>query len=479
MKWLLAIAIMMVSAIPAAARVLWSDNGNAIVIDQAVMSDLLAKSAPQFQLPLDGKQYLVEIEKVSPPNLGVTSLRGRFAGEEDSFFLLCHTDNGATVAFFQPGDGTAYRLGRAGGRDMVTAVDYEALGSCAAGLDPAALSDVAGIRHRTPVMVSPMSDKAGESADDGSRHDIIIGFTPAAEAVMGGEDFIRAEAQLAVDAANLTYANSDINSELRLVHTMLTDYEEITAWEYADHARYLLAPDDGRMDDMLVMRDRVGADFVSVLIDGRDLVGDVPTCGVAPVMQPEEVNPDFESLAMSVVSVQCATDNWSLAHEVGHNRGCAHNRENVSVDGAYPYAYGRRFVGADDAWYRTVMAYDHFEGGYERIPYFTNPNIDYAGVPTGEPLGLPEEAHNALAHKNTAPACALFRAERTFVQFGWSGSANGLILFPYPGLAEAIANSRTNGTIVIQNSNPDFVGTLAGPRSYVHDGTGGAVLGGN
>ena len=34
---------------------------------------------------------------------------------------------------------------------------------------------------------------------------------------------------------------------------------------------------------------------------------------------------------------------YVLAHEVGHNRGCAHNREDAGVPGAYDYAYGHRF----------------------------------------------------------------------------------------------------------------------------------------
>ncbi len=247
---------------------------------------------------------------------------------------------------------------------------------------------------------------------------------------------------------------------------------------FSDHLEYLWYPDDGHMDNMLTMRESVGADVVCVLIDGRNTMGDVPTCGIAPVMQPDAINGYFEDLALSIVSVQCATDNWSLAHEVGHNRGCAHNRQDASVNGAYTYSFGLRFVGSDEGWYRTVMAYDHFQGGYERIPYFTNPDVEYAGVPTGVPVGLEDEAHNALTHDNTASVCASFRSERTFVQFGWSEFSNGLILFPFPSIAQAVLSSRYGGSIVLQNSKPSFIGALEEPRTYLHDGTGSAVLGG-
>jgi hypothetical protein len=417
------------------------------------------------------------VQYVSAPNLGVISLRGRIDKNPDSFFLLCHTEGGATIAFFQPGDGSAYRLDHSRGRDEVYRVDYEKLGECAGTVEFFGAGRES--QHPQPALPVPRTEKVGEVADDGSRHDILIGYTPRAELVMGGWEFIRAEAQLAVDAANLTYINSGIPSYLRLVHVMATDYEEGSAWTYTNHVEYLFYPADGHMDNMLPMREAVGADFVSVLIDGRDIMGDVPTCGVAPVMGAEFIIPEFESSALSVVSVQCATDNWTLAHEVGHNRGCAHNREDVSVSGAYPYAYGNRYFGGDNIGYRTVMSYDDSEGSFIRIPHFANPDISYGGAPTGVTPGLVGESHNTLTTNNTAALCAAFRAERTFVQFGWFEFSNGLILFPYPSIAQAVFSSREGGTIVLQNSKPSFVGVMQDPRSYIHRGNGSAVLGDN
>ncbi len=453
---------------------LWTGNQGGVVIDQAVLDDVMAKSAQQFSLPVEGKDYRVQVEAISEPNLGVTSLIGRIDGDPESFFLLCLTDAGAVVAFFQPGNGSAYRLSHIDGTDKVQPVDYASLGGCAGALEAKAVTP----RTEQSAVSMPLPDATRSVANDGSRHDILIAYTTNAETVMGGWDYIRAEAQLAVDAANLVYDNSGVTSNLRLVHLMGTDYQEISAWDYEDHAVFLWIPNDGIMDEVLVARDLVGADFVSVLIDGRDFMGEVPTCGVGFVMQPDEINHDFGDSALSIVSVQCAAVSWTLAHEVGHNRGCAHNREDVVIDGAYPYAYGRRFVGDGDAWYRTVMAYDHFTGGYERIPHFTNPEVNYGGVPTGIWPGLDGEAHNTLTHNNTAAVCATFRDERTFMEFGWSGGApDGFVLSPYPTLLEAMWGSLDGGTIVIQNDKPDFVGTLAGPRAYVHGGAGSAVLG--
>ncbi len=479
MKYLLAVILLLVS-LPVFAQPLWSDNRIEVTVNHTILDDLFAKGAGQFSVPVDGIELQVDVEKVSGPNLGVSSLRGRFKNQPESFFLLCRTENGATIAFFQSGDGQAYKLDHTSGRDALQMVDAAAMGSCAGALNPQDLPEFTGVTHPPAEPCLPGNKEAGV-ADDGTRHDIIIGYTPAAESFMGGNDFITAEVQLAVDAANLAYDNSLVNSQLRLVHTMMTPYEEISAWTYNDHVLYLIDPTDGHMDDMLELRNSVGADFVSVLIDGRDFMGDVPICGVAPVMQAGYAIPEFEYLAVSIVSVTCATTNWSLAHEVGHNRGCAHNRENASIYGAFSYSHGLRFFydPETDHGYRTVMAYNHIDGGYTRVPFFSNPDVEFAGHPTGIEPGLFNEAHNTLTQDNTSPLCAGFRSERTFVEFQNSGYVDGSFMFPLPSITQAIIGSREGGHIVLNNSDPSFTGVLLSTRAYVHDGAGSAVLGGD
>ncbi len=455
------------------AAPLWNADKGRVEIDQTLLDSLTNKSATEFSLPVNGREFLVQVDRVSEPNLGVTSLRGHMEKQPESFFLLCRTDGGATVAFFQPGDGTAYRLDHTLGYDSVHAVSFEEFGACGGGLTPPVLAiDAPGSEPTEKPTINP--DKFGETADDGSRHDVLIAYTTAAEAFMGGWDFIRAEAQLSIDAANLAYANSGIVSELRLVHAMGTSYEEISAFTYNQHLEYLWHPSDGRMDEVLTMRETVGADFISILIDGRELTGTVPTCGIAYTMDSTLINQTFAPAAHSIVSVQCAVSNWTFAHEVGHNRGCTHNRENSANPAAYAYSYGHRWTG-----FRSVMSYDNSAEDFVRIPHFSNPAVSYNGTPTGVLPGSADQAHNALTHNNTRNVCAAFRTERTFVEFGWVGTSSGLLLAPFSSLAQGLATSRLSGTLVIRNSNAAFTGIMSTPQSYVHDGNGSAVLGGS
>ena len=125
------------------------------------------------------------------------------------------------------------------------------------------------------------------------------------------------------------------------------------------------------------------------------------------------------------------------------------------------------------------MAYDHFQGGYERIPYFSNPDVYFAGSPTGVEPNFEGEAHNALTHLNTEAVCATFRSERTFVEFQAVEYSDGSVLFPHPSIAQAIIDSRAGGHIVLNNGDETFTGTLSSPRAYIHDSPGSAVLGGN
>ncbi len=182
---------------------------------------------------------------------------------------------------------------------------------------------------------------------------------------------------------------------VRLAHVESVSYNEVGS--YGDHLSRLRNPFDGIMDNVHTLRNLYGADMVALLIADND------ACGIAYLMQNN--SPAFEDDAFSVTTWGCAVGNLTFAHELGHNMGCAHDIANAGASGLFPYSYGYQHP---NAVFRTVMSYN-CPGGCPRVPNFSNPDVDYAGWPTGIPIGSPGAAHNGATITASAPTIANFR----------------------------------------------------------------------
>ena len=100
------------------------------------------------------------------------------------------------------------------------------------------------------------------------------------------------------------------------------------------------------MDEVHQLRERYQADLVALVVDNGG-----GSCGIAYVMA-NGPRASFASSAFSVTARDCITNN-TLAHEMGHNMGNAHDRANGSSS-VYPYSYGYR---DEVGKFRTIMAY--------------------------------------------------------------------------------------------------------------------------
>ncbi len=313
------------------------------------------------------------------------------------------------------------------------------------------------------------------STDDGRVHDILVLYSNVTREAAGGTEAIRAEIQLAIDVANDAYADSGISSHLRLVHMEEVAYDEVTGWDgYVDHLMRLGVTDDGYFDYIHELRDRLGADFVSMIVEDTDpdLLGN-GTCGMAPVMQ--ELSPDFEVLAFSVVSRECSVDNWTLAHEVGHNQGCAHDRENASIDGLFTYSYGYHLTGDTRGW-STVMGYNDAENNWQRFGQFSNPNWLHDGAATGVPIGSPGEAHNTATINSTSLTIARFYTTRYWVDFDWSGTEYGLFDAPFATLSDGLEAVPDGGMVVVKSGYLNE-GMVLSKRLQVNSWNGSTIIG--
>lgn len=228
--------------------------------------------------------------------------------------------------------------------------------------------------------------------DDGSRIDVLVAYTDSAANAMDGEAGILTAIDLAVQHANIGYANSQIDQRLHLVQAGRVSYNDTglknTDWFISTLTR-LQSQGDGYMDAVHTWRENSKADLVALIVGPADAF----VCGIGYLMS-EPTHTYFDYYAFSVTAVSCL-GNHTFAHELGHNMGAHHNIENAGgMEGYFPYSYG--YLGPT---FSTVMAY-----GGNRINYWSNPYVSYLGQATGT-----ASANNALTLNNTAAIVAKFR----------------------------------------------------------------------
>ena len=377
-------------------------------VRSAVLNPCFRSAASEFCLPgrfrlnlFNDEVHIVHTDGQQQVGPNRRVCHGHIEGEPESRFLMAIMDQ--VVA------GSLHRLGQnpiqigytGGGLHRITELDPATILPCplSAAQAPALVSSSAPLPERQSLRAdSATLLQPSELPSPISLIDIMVVYTAAAQEGAGGEAGITTLIDLAVVEANAACEGSGVNARLRLVH-----YGEIVYAESANLATdldRLRGKDDGFLDDAHRLRDEYQADLVCLLVESSH-----GAAGLGYLM----TSPDsgFEAYAFSVVQRQFVSGIHSLLHEVGHNLGCAHDRENAPISGAYPYSYGNRFTIGRTS-YRTVMAY----APGEPTGLFSGPDVLFKGVPTGIPDGSPGAADNARTCNNTAPIVAGFRTPR-------------------------------------------------------------------
>ena len=239
-------------------------------------------------------------------------------------------------------------------------------------------------------------------SDDGSVIDVMVVYSTDTKNRLGGTDGINAYIATAVAESNQAYANSEIGTELNLVHT-----EEVanSSGDISTDLTNLTGTDDTILDEVHTLRDQYKADMVNYLVEAEG------TCGIAWLNRGDLSLDD--AYGFSVVVSDCAVGYYTFAHELGHNMGSAHDPAHAyNVENGDPYTcgvyeYSCGYQDTDEV-FRTVMAYN-CTNGCDRYPYFSNPDVSVNGRVTG----VADVTDNARSINNTKAAVSGWRTSQS------------------------------------------------------------------
>ena len=235
--------------------------------------------------------------------------------------------------------------------------------------------------------------------------DILVVYTRAVRDRLGGTSATHAFVTEAIATTNAAYQSSGVVLRVRLAGALEVLYPEsalapanpIVALDHITQTA------DGMIDDVHQQRDIHGADAVAFLI-----LGDNSSCGVAYRMTIPE--PEFAPFAFSVSDVDCAVNNFSFAHELGHNFTLKHDRLNSAITSGAPYAYGYQDT---EGQFRDIMAYAAGCSGAgrpcPRLAFFSNPQLMMSGRPAGVSAAFSNAADNRTALNESAATIVNFR----------------------------------------------------------------------
>ncbi len=253
--------------------------------------------------------------------------------------------------------------------------------------------------------------------------DVLYLYTNSARIDAGGNPSdpldtgaIRSLIQGAVDDTNFAFEQSNLNHiRIRAVHDELLQgfTPSGTSNGFISDLR------DLRTDsDIQALRNAVDADFVSVILRNQSSGGPVFFCGYAFVQRPgcDNINPipdcgvgeSFSEYAFHWVAQNCMRTNFTFTHELGHNLGCEHHPESTSItpdEASFPWSFAHRVY--TPVSFGTIMAPG---SGAVRKLHFSNPDINFEGVPTG----IVDERENARTIDALAPIAANFRNATIF-----------------------------------------------------------------
>ena len=208
----------------------------------------------------------------------------------------------------------------------------------------------------------------------------------------------------AIDIANDSFRNSSINLVFQKAGFIHAEYSESFLGMSTDLER-LITKDDGDMDTIHTIRDKVAADVVILLSTGDTLLQGFERGQAEGI----EVS---EDKAFAVIAASMIGNDFVLAHEIGHLIGAKHNPEEYEKTNKNVIGSSHGYINISEG-IRTIMAVNDREKcplndrGFkscQEISYWSSPDLPYQGITIGD-----EYRNNAQKLREKGPLVANFR----------------------------------------------------------------------
>jgi hypothetical protein len=326
----------------------------------------------------DDTSYTASIDRISSNINGTVSVRGRLDGYPLAEVIISTTAGRSLASIRIPETGEHYLIQSEPdtASHYLLDLDVEKLVELE---DAPPLIPSAGITRETEESQG-LKDTIVNGPLDPVNIDIMIVYTPAArswaDSSGGGIDNVIADA---MERAQLALDNSNTILTMTLVYSSEISYTE--SGSSSTDLNRLTYNSDGYLDAVHTWRDEYGADLVALFTYVED------TGGISWLLNSTSGSPSY---GFSISRVQQAGWTYTTVHELGHNMGCHHHKQQFVQPGPglFSYSAGWRWVGTDSGKYCSVMTYEngsYFPDGqtHTRVGHFSNPSISYQGVATG------------------------------------------------------------------------------------------------
>ena len=378
---------------PKASLALWRERPEIIHSEEVELPEILngGLSGAKFLLPLPGGETM-EVARwfESRHAPGKFSISGEVADGENGIFSLARSGDSVSGVISSPSAAYQYR-GTVDGSFVVAEIDRSALAECLGSHEPdpteeqiAAASEraAAGFTGERPAGEIPQAAEG-----DTETIDILVVYTDDVARRYGGTSGAEADILSTIGLSNQRFQASRADTRLRITTMREIEYDENGN---ADEDLDALTFTDGMIDQVQAWRDVDGADLVAMSVAEMNLYAGLAWLGG------EARDSEF---AIYSVTRHDQLD-WAFTHEIGHNLGCAHDRDNAGGAGYRNYSFGYRYEGASGRTRRTLMAYSP---GL-RLDQFSNPDLEFDGRPVGS-----SREDNARSIRETSKNVAAFR----------------------------------------------------------------------